>query len=264
DLESGVEESPEAIDLPQEHSSIIFRNVSFGYNGEQVLRNVEFEARSGEVIAIVGTSGAGKSTLLDLIARFYDPDEGKIEFDGHDLRKVKRSSLLEKIAVVTQQTFLFNTSLEENIRYARPDATEDEIVDAARMAQIDDFIRSQPEGYHSVVGEGGVKLSGGQRQRISLARSFLKNAQILILDEATSELDSETEKKVQNSLREAADGRTTFVVAHRLSTVKEADSIIVLDNGKVVEQGSHEELMALDGHYCRLYNYQFNEEQSVP
>ncbi|MBI2193201.1 MAG: ABC transporter ATP-binding protein [Planctomycetes bacterium] len=263
DAQPDCQDSPDAVPLPDQHTGVRFENVSFAYNGEYVLRDVNFEVKAGELVAIVGQSGAGKSTLLDLIARFYDPQEGKVEVDGLDLRTVRRGSLLDKIAVVTQQTFLFNMSLAENIRYARPDATDEEVMEAAHLAQIDDFIRSLPEGYRAVVGERGVKLSGGQRQRISLARAFLKRAQILILDEASSELDSQTERRVQEALRQVAQGRTTFVVAHRLSSVQGADRILVLEKGRLVEAGSHADLIARNGLYRRLYDLQFSAESQA-
>jgi len=262
DRQPDLEDRSDSMPLPEKHTGVRMSHVSFAYNGTYVLQDLNFDIPAGEVVAFVGPSGSGKSTLLDLIPRFYDPQDGTVAVDGVDLREVSRTSLLEKIAVVTQQTFLFNTTIEENIRYARRDASEEEIIEAAKLACLDDFIGDLPEGYQSRVGEQGVKLSGGQRQRISLARAFLKNAPILILDEATSELDTETERQVQESLRRVSPGRTILVVAHRLSTVIDADRIIVLDQGRIVEMGRHAELMAKNGYYRRLYEMQFSGSPS--
>ncbi|MBM4087676.1 MAG: ATP-binding cassette domain-containing protein, partial [Planctomycetes bacterium] len=222
-----------------------------------VLQDITFEVRKGEVAAIVGESGAGKTTLLDLVPRFYDPQQGCIEVDGIDLRRIRRASLLDHIAVVTQQTFLFNRSIADNIRSGRKHATFEEVQEAAKVAKIHDFVVSLPQGYDTVVGELGVKLSGGQRQRIAIARAVLKNAAILILDEATSALDSESERQVQEALNNLMQGRTTFVIAHRLSTIQHADKIVVLKAGRIVEMGTHAQLLAANGEYRRLYQTQF-------
>ncbi|MDP6116472.1 MAG: ABC transporter ATP-binding protein [Planctomycetota bacterium] len=260
DTQPEVQDRPDAVPLPDDHSGVRFEKVSFAYNGEYVLEGVDLEVQPGELVAFVGSSGSGKSTLLDLIPRFYDPQEGHVEVDGIDLRKIQRSTLLEKIAVVTQQSFLFNTTIGENIRYARPDASNDEVKEASRLAQIHDFIEGLSDGYDTAVGEQGVKLSGGQRQRISLARAFLKGAPILILDEATSELDTETERQIQQSLKVVSRGCTTLVVAHRLSTIVDADRIVVMSEGRIVEVGTHEDLLERRGDYHRLYNLQFGSE----
>ncbi|MBM4054371.1 MAG: ABC transporter ATP-binding protein [Planctomycetes bacterium] len=259
-IESSIKDSPDAIPLEKMEEGISFNNVSFFYEGksECVLKNVCLNIQKGEVIAIVGESGAGKSTLVNLIPRFYDPTEGSITINGIDLRKIKHESLLSNIALVTQQTFLFNRSLYENILYGRPNATMEEIENAAKAANIHEFIITLPEKYNTPVGEMGIKLSGGQRQRIAIARAILKNAPILLLDEATSSLDYESEKLVQEALNNLIAGKTTIIVAHRLSTIQHCDRIIVMKNGQVVETGSHESLLHDDGEYKRVYQLHLN------
>ncbi len=251
-----VPDAPGAQPLPPVRGDVRVCGVSFRYRAEPVLQNVTIEARAGEVIGIAGPSGAGKSTLLDLIARFYDPDEGRVEIDGHDIRKVTRESLLRQIAMVTQDPFLFNDTVFENVRYGRRDATREEVEAACRAAMIHDTIAALPRGYDTLVGERGVTLSGGQRQRITIARALLRDPRILLLDEATSALDSESEKAVQAALERLMAGRTTFVVAHRLSTLAGAHRIVVLDRGRVVEEGVHEELIARGGLYAKLWRHQ--------
>ncbi len=259
-IESNIKDSPDAVTLKKMDEGIFFNNVSFSYEGkkERVLENICLNIQKGEVIAIVGESGAGKSTLVNLISRFYDPTEGYITIDGIDLRRIKRESLLSHMALVTQQTFLFNRSLYENILYGRRDATMEEIQHAAKAANIHEFILSLPETYDTIVGEMGVKLSGGQRQRIAIARAILKNASILLLDEATSSLDYESEKLVQDALNNLIAGKTTIIVAHRLSTIQHCDRIIVMKQGQIVETGSHASLIHDDGEYKRVYQLHSN------
>lgn len=238
--------------------TVRFEDVSFAYNGNgRVLDHINLEVPAGEVVALVGPSGAGKSTLVNMVPRFHDPIEGSITVDGTDLREFTRNSLLSNIAIVTQEPFLFNSSIRENIAYGKTDATQDEIEAAAEAANIDEFIRSLPAGYDTVVGESGGKLSGGQRQRLTIARAIVRNARILILDEATSNLDTESERLVQSALEHLMRGRTTLVIAHRLSTVQHADKICVMQDGRIVEVGNHEQLMASESLYRRLYQLQF-------
>ena len=235
-------------------------NVSFAYDDEPVLRNFSVTSRPGEVIALVGPSGAGKSTIISLLNRFYDPQTGRILIDGHDIRKVTQKSLHDNLALVDQETFLFNDSLLNNIRYGRPDADQKMVETAARQAYADEFIRLLPEGYETLIGDRGVRLSGGQRQRICIARAILRDAPILLLDEATSALDTESEAMVQQALGNLMRNRTTFVIAHRLSTVMHADRILVLEDGEIKETGSHQQLLEKGGLYQRLYDLQFQEQ----
>ncbi|WP_254777141.1 ABC transporter ATP-binding protein [Paenibacillus sp. yr247] len=237
---------------------VTYKQVSFAYRpGQYALQDVTFDAQPGEMVALVGPSGAGKSTLIGMIARLYDPTEGIVEVDGVNVRDVQLASLRAQIAYVTQESFLFHATIGENLRFAREDATREEMEAACRQAYIHDFIMSLPEGYDTMVGERGHRLSGGERQRIAIARAILKRPRILILDEATSHLDSESESYVQAALEELMQGRTTLVIAHRLSTVLAADHILVIEAGGVVERGTHRELLALDGLYARLYSTQF-------
>jgi subfamily B ATP-binding cassette protein MsbA len=242
-------------------AEIAFKAVSFDYNGSgtQALDGATFEIPAGKTVALVGPSGAGKSTILNLILRFYDVTGGSIQIDGQDIRHVSLASLRDSIALVTQEPFLFDESIFDNILCGRPNATRDEVEAAARAAAAHEFIQSLPEGYATLVGEAGVRLSGGQRQRIAIARAILKDAPILLLDEATSSLDSESEKEVQAALTRLMKDRTTLIIAHRLSTISDADKIVVLERGHVAEQGSHAELLARKGLYARLYHTQFAE-----
>jgi|DewCreStandDraft_2_1066082.scaffolds.fasta_scaffold01424_9 subfamily B ATP-binding cassette protein MsbA len=252
-----VLEAPDAFDLPPIQGHVAFRNVSFAYNGQQeVLTDITFEVRPGERVAIIGPSGAGKSTLINLIPRFYDPTRGVVEIDGYDLRRVKIQSLRRQIGIVPQEVVLFSGTIRENIAYGRPGATMEEVEAAARAANAHAFICGLPAGYDTVVGEGGLQLSGGERQRIAIARAILNNPRILILDEATSALDSESERLIQEALERLMEGRTTFIVAHRMSTVRHAHRILVLMDGRLVEEGSHEDLLRREGVYQRLSRMQ--------
>jgi ATP-binding cassette, subfamily B, bacterial len=239
-------------------AAVRFEDLSFSYGpGEpQALQNVSFSAEPGQTIALVGRSGAGKTTCANLLMRFWDPDSGRILLDGHDLRDFKLDDLRRQIALVSQDTYLFNASVRENLRLGKPDATNAEIEEAARQANAHDFIEAFPDGYDTMVGERGVQLSGGQRQRISIARALLKNSPVLILDEATSHLDAVNEQQVRQALERLMEGRTTLVIAHRLSTIRDADQIVVLDRGRVVEQGSHRELLERQGLYAQLVSTQ--------
>ena len=260
DVEDDVREKPHAKRLPAFSKSVQFEHVSFSYGlegGDSVLHDINLEVRRGEVVAIVGSSGSGKSTLVHLIPRFFDVSEGRLLIDGYDVREVTLASLREQIGMVTQETVLFNDTVRNNIAYGQPHVPLQQVEAAARAALAHDFIKTLPRGYDEVIGERGVRLSGGERQRIAIARAILKNAPILILDEATSALDSESEALVQSALHNLISGRTVFVIAHRLSTVRRADRIVVIENGSIADIGAHEELMTKLGTYRRLYDLQF-------
>ena len=261
DITPEIEDEEGASPLPPISSGIEIQGITFKYDEEPVLRGISLHAKMGEVIALVGMSGAGKTSLVNLLPRFYDVDEGRILIDGHDIRKVTLKSLRDQIGLVTQQTILFNDTVRNNIAYGSLDRSNKEIVEAAKAAQAHDFIMRLPQGYDTLIGEQGVKISGGERQRLSIARALLKNAPILILDEATSSLDSDSETEVQNALERLMKNRTVFVIAHRLSTIRNADRIIVLSDGRIIEQGTHEELMTLQGEYRRLYHLQFRDDR---
>ena len=255
-----VGEEKDALSLPPISKGIEFKEVTFKYDEAPVLKSVSLHVKAGEIIAIVGMSGAGKTSLVNLLPRFYDVEEGQILIDGFDIRKVTLKSLREQIGLVTQQTILFNDTVRNNIAYGSLLRSDQEIIEAAKAANAHDFIQRFPQGYDTVIGEGGVKLSGGERQRISIARAILKSAPILILDEATSSLDSDSETEVQMAMDSLMRGRTVFVIAHRLSTIRNAHRIIALSDGGIVEEGTHEELMALNGEYRRLYDLQFRDD----
>jgi len=255
-----IEDRPGAVTLPPVSRGIDIENVTFCYETTPVLKNINLSIKAGEVIAFVGMSGGGKTSLVNLIPRFYDVSAGRILIDGHDIRDVTLQSLRGQIAIVTQQTILFNDSVKNNIAYGDIQRTEEDIYNAARAANAHDFILRLPNGYDSNIGELGTKLSGGEKQRISIARALLKDAPILILDEATSSLDTEAEIEVQEALDNLMKGRTTLVIAHRLSTIRNADRIIALVNGEIVEEGNHDALMEKKGEYYRLYNLQFKDE----
>jgi subfamily B ATP-binding cassette protein MsbA len=265
DLEPRIVETPDARALMVSAGALRFEQVSFAYENEDpgartaALRDIDLVIPSGQTVALVGPSGAGKSTVLNLIPRFYDPDSGAITIDGQDLREVTLASLRAEIALVSQEILLFDDTLRANIAYGRPDADQGEIEAAAEAAGIHDFIDDLPERYDTLVGPRGARLSGGQRQRVAIARAMLKNAPILLLDEATSSLDSEIERQVQRALKTLMAGRTTLVIAHRLSTVIDADVIYVMEQGRVVEQGTHSQLLAGVGPYARLHALQFAE-----
>jgi subfamily B ATP-binding cassette protein MsbA len=264
DLQEEVAEAPGAVEMARFSSKIMMENVGFAYpGGPDVLRGIRLEVQAGEVVAIVGSSGAGKTTLVNLLPRFYSPTSGRVLMDGRDLREISLRSLREQIAIVTQETILFNDTVWNNICYGRPGVTEEQVVAAARAALAHDFIQELPGGYQALIGERGQRLSGGQRQRIAIARALLKDCPILILDEATSELDSESERLVQQALANLMAGRTVFVIAHRLSTIRSADTILLLDDGHIRERGTHQELLARGGLYARLYELQFGAE-AVP
>jgi subfamily B ATP-binding cassette protein MsbA len=260
DTPAEITDAPDAVTIDKVRRSVAFKHVVFSYGRDPVLRDVSFDLRAGEVIAIVGPTGAGKTTLVDLLLRFYDPSSGAIEIDGVDIRHVRRDSLYEHLAVVTQDPFLFDTSILENIRFGRPAASDEEVMVAARAARVDEFAAEFPEGYGTEVGSVGVRLSGGQRQRITIARAILKDPAILLLDEATSSLDSKSERFVQQAINALVSGRMVFCIAHRLSTIQNADKIIVLEGGAITQTGTHRELIERGGLYKELIELQTDPE----
>ncbi|QCC58434.1 ABC transporter ATP-binding protein/permease [Natrinema thermotolerans] len=259
-----VGEEPDAPDLEVTEGRVEYDNVSFGYDEEPILEDIDFTVEGGETLALVGPTGAGKSTVLKLLLRMYDVDEGEIRVDGQQVQDVTLRSLRESLGYVSQDTFLFYGSVEENIKYGTFDADREDVIEAAKMAEAHEFIQNLPEGYDTEVGERGVKLSGGQRQRLSIARAILKDPDILVLDEATSDVDTETEMLIQRSIDDLAEDRTTFAIAHRLSTIKDADQVLVLEGGEIVERGTHEELLENGGLYSHLWGVQAGEIDELP
>jgi subfamily B ATP-binding cassette protein MsbA len=263
--EGREDQDPErTVVLGEINGSITFEHVDFSYEpGKPVLDDVSFESQPGSVTALVGSSGSGKSTIIGLAAAFYKPTAGRVTIDGVDLRRVRLDSYRSALGVVLQDSFLFDGSIRENIAFSRPDATEQEILEACHIAHVDEFAERFADKFDTIIGERGVKLSGGQRQRVSIARAVLANPRILILDEATSSLDSESEAYIQQGLKYLMEGRTTFVIAHRLSTIRQAGQILVVEAGKIVEQGKHAELLALHGRYYDLYTRQHGLEENL-
>ena len=261
DIVPDIQDSPDAVELGKINGEITLKNVSFNYDDdEKVLNDISFTIDSGKTIALVGPSGGGKTTICSLIPRFYDVTSGSITLDGVDIKDIKQKSLRQNIGIVQQDVYMFYGTIRDNIAYGKAGATDEEIIEAAKKANIHDFIISLPDGYNTFVGERGTRLSGGQKQRISIARVFLKNPPILILDEATSALDNESERYIQHSLEQLSEGRTTLVIAHRLSTIRNADKIYVIEDGRIKEQGSHSELLEQNGLYAKYYNMQFEDK----
>ena len=259
-LSTEIEDKPDALALETVKGEVAFEQVDFSYDDEPVLHNVDFVAKPGDMVALVGPSGAGKTSLAYLLMRLYDPIGGRVTLDGHDLRNLTLASLGKHIGVVTQETNLFHTSVAENLRYAKPDATDEELVAACQAAHIHNVIAAMPKEYETVVGERGYRLSGGEKQRLAIARLILKNSKILILDEATSSLDTHSERLIQEALDSLITGRTSFVIAHRLSTILAADTILTLDEGRIIERGMHQDLLAKGGLYAKLYEEQFRDQ----
>ncbi len=263
DTQAEVTDAPDAKLMPKIEGGVVFEDVSFSYDGSHmVLEDINLSAKPGETIAVLGGTGSGKSTLINLIPRFYDVNKGRILIDGLDIRDVTVESLRRQIGIVTQETFLFSSSLRDNIAYGKPHATDEEVRAAAKAAHIDDFIGSLPKGYDTVIGERGVGLSGGQKQRVAIARALLMDARILLLDESTSSVDVDTEMKIQEAFGKLLQNRTSFIIAQRLSTIRNADRIIVLDKGRIAEVGTHETLLARDGIYTAIYNLQFRSQEA--
>lgn len=264
EMNAEIKDAPDAIEAPSFKGEVCFENVVFGYNsGEPVLRDLTFRAKPGQIVALIGSSGTGKSTVVNLLLRFFDPWEGRILIDGQDIRRFKLKSLRRQMSVVLQESILFRRTIRENIVYGKPKASFEEIVAAAKAAQIHDFIMKAPNGYETILDERGENLSGGQRQRIALARAILRNAPILILDEPVTGLDAITEAQLNKTLAPLMQGKTTFIIAHRLSTIKKADLILVIEEGKVIEQGTYTDLLRYSGLYRHLYSLQYRQFEPV-
>lgn len=263
DLGSSIKEKPNAVFPEEFHGHVRFENVSFKYKDDEVLHNIEIDAPPGKTIAIMGPTGSGKTSIINLIGRFYDCSQGRVTVDGIDVRDYKLKNLRREIGYVMQETFLFSDTIKANIAFGRPDASFDEIIKAAKIAEAHEFIMEMPDGYDTVVGERGTGLSGGQKQRIAIARAILKNPKILILDDSTSSVDMETEFNIQRELEKNMKGKTTFIIAHRISSVKNADEIIILDQGSIVERGTHDELLAKKGRYYGMYKDQYKDFEQL-
>jgi len=254
----------DAIDIDNIEGHVELKDVTFSYtNGKEILKNVSLEAKKGEVIAIVGPTGAGKTTIVNLLTKFYNIDSGKILIDGKNIDEITRESLRKMVAMVLQDTYLFSETVSENIRYGRLEASDEEVIEAAKMADAHHFIKQLPQGYDTILADNGGNLSQGQRQLLAIARAILSNASILILDEATSSIDTRTEILIQNAMLKLMEGKTTFVIAHRLSTIKNADKILALKDGEIIESGTHDELLAKEGFYANLYNSQFKNGTEI-
>ncbi|MDP9354389.1 MAG: ATP-binding cassette domain-containing protein, partial [Chloroflexota bacterium] len=262
DTKPAIADRPEAVALPQMHGEVAFEGVTFTYPGAKrpALEDVSFIARPGETVALLGPTGSGKTTLVNLLPRFYDVSAGRILIDGHDVRDIALTSLRAQIGSVLQETFLFGLTVRENIAYGRPDAPFEAVVAAAKAARADEFIRAMPEGYDTILGERGVTLSGGQKQRVAIARALLLDPAILVLDDATSSVDTETEAEIQAAMHTLMQGRTSFVIAQRLSSVRDADQILVLRDGRIVERGTHIQLLQRDGFYRELHDLQLRHQ----
>jgi ATP-binding cassette subfamily B protein len=264
DAESAVQEKPDAVELSAVSGAVRFEDVSFAYDAvSPVLRNVSIDAKAGQVFALLGPTGSGKTTVVNLLPRFYDPTGGRITIDGTDIRDVTLASLRQNIGIVQQDVFLFSATIRENIAYGAVDATQEQIERVSKAARMDDFIHSLPDGYDTWVGERGVTLSGGQRQRVSIARTLLMDPRILIFDDSTSSVDMETEYLIQQALQELMKGRTTFVIAQRLRTVKAADEILVLQHGEVVQRGTHDQLVEEEGLYRQIYDLELRDQEEA-